>query len=142
MKIYEPKISYSLVKEVDEKLSDSQTVAMYVREKVMSNPMQENFFLISLSRKNHVMNCHLITIGSESACIVDFKECFRRLYLDKAASFIIAHNHPSGEILPSVADDKVTKKFKEMSDLLDFCMLDSIIVGDYSHYSYHEKGLL
>lgn len=142
MIIYEPQITYKAVRNVDMKLNDSEVASMYIREKVLSNPMQENFFLISLSRKYHAMNCHLISIGSESACTVDFKECFRRLYLDKASSFIIAHNHPSGECKPSIADDECTKKFKEMANLLDFNFADSIIVGDYDYYSYREKGLI
>ena len=55
---------------------------------------------------------------------------------------ILAHNQPSGNIQPSEADHKITRKIKECGILLDIAVLDHIIVGNEQYYSYTDEGSL
>jgi DNA repair protein RadC len=55
---------------------------------------------------------------------------------------ILGHNHPSGNIQPSEADQKITKKIKECGILLDIAVLDHIIIGDDRFYSFADEGTI
>jgi DNA repair protein RadC len=60
----------------------------------------------------------------------------------RANAIILGHNHPSGNIQPSEADQKVTKKIKECRILLDMSVLDHIIVAGDRYYSFADEGIL
>ncbi len=62
--------------------------------------------------------------------------------LHNAASVIVAHNHPSGSIEPSPADERVTRRLRQALALIDVRLLDHFIVGDGRCYSFSEHGLL
>lgn len=91
--------------------------------------MQEQFFVIVLNTKNHVLAIRPITIGSLSASIVHPREVFREVMKYPAASFIVAHNHPSGNPYPSREDLAVTDRLFKAGRILDIPLLDHIIVG-------------
>ena len=65
---------------------------------------------------------------------------FKLLLKSNSSSFIIAHNHPSGNRNPSNSDDHITKKLKKGADLLDIHVLDHIIIADVDYYSYADEG--
>jgi len=74
---------------------------------------------------------------------MDIRILFKRLLVAGASSFIIVHNHPSGNRKPSPNDVKTTKKIKECSELLDLKLLDHIIItGDDWYSSFGKEGLL
>ena len=66
----------------------------------------------------------------------------RQALLHNATSLIIAHNHPSGALEPSPADDFITRRLKDLLALMDVRLVDHIIVGDNRCYSFAEQGLL
>jgi DNA repair protein RadC len=57
-------------------------------------------------------------------------------------SIIVCHNHPSGNLRPSRADELLTQKLKEAALLLDITMLDHIIVSDQGYYSFADEGFM
>ena len=60
-----------------------------------------------------------------------------------ASGLILSHNHPSGNLKPSEADLKLTKKFKDACGLLDICLVDHIIISPFGgSYSFSENGLM
>lgn len=78
--------------------------------------------------------------GGLDNSLVSPREIFKRLMLSNARSFIAFHNHPSGLIAPSPADEEVTKELASLGRKLYLDMLDHIIVGDSKYYSFAEHN--
>jgi DNA repair protein RadC len=74
--------------------------------------------------------------------VVDPKKIYKIALDHHASSLILGHNHPSGNIQPSEADQKITKKIKECGILLDIAVLDHIIIGDDRFYSFADEGTI
>ena len=95
MRVYECKLTYSLISLGDEIVSTGQVkVAAYLRSAFEENPMQESFFCVYLDRKNHPLGRHLITLGTLDSTLVSAREVFRAAILASASSLVVAHNHP------------------------------------------------
>ena len=88
----------------------------------------EQFHVILLDTKNHIIGTALITQGVLNASLVHPREVFRPAILANASSIIVAHNHPSGETTPSKQDWEVYKRLQEAGDLIGIEVLDSIVV--------------
>jgi DNA repair protein RadC len=105
---------------------------------------QEEFYFIPLNRKN-VALCKPIQLskGGVSATVVDTKILFKKiLEHNRVSSFIIAHNHPSGNINPSQEDLTLTIKIKEAALLLDLKLLEHLIITIDGYYSFVDNGYL
>ncbi len=83
-----------------------------------------------------------ISEGGTSGTVVDPKKIFKMGLLRQASSIILCHNHPSGNLKPSEADIKITKKIKEAGDIMDIKVLDHIIVSETSYYSFADEGII
>ncbi len=151
MKIYETKLQYSLVKEsaVSTPLDMASKVYQYMEGAFDNNPMQESFWVISLTRKNHPISRTMVSLGSISSAIVSPPDIFRIAILANAAAIAVAHNHPSGDPAPSRADISITRKLRECGSLMNITLIDHIICGDSQSdpqrkgfYSFSEAGLL
>ena len=102
---------------------------------------REVFFVMCLNTKNHVVAVHRCHIGSLNASIVHPREVFKSVILNNAASIIVAHQHPSGDITPSMEDINVTKRLVEAGKLLGIEMLDHLVVNNEGKFtSLKEKG--
>ena len=82
----------------------------------------------------------LITKGVLDASLIDAREIFKSAIRNSASRVILVHNHPSGSPLPSEADIEVTKKLINAGDLLGIKVLDHIIIGNGSYWSWRENG--
>ncbi len=90
---------------------------------------QEEFHIVTLDTKHGPINHHLITVGTLDASLVHPREVFRPAIRDAASAIILVHNHPSGDPTPSREDHAVTKKLREVGELLGIRVLDHIIVA-------------
>ena len=104
--------------------------------------VRERFFIVGLSRSNHLRSCFELSAGGCAGCVVDPKLVFSRLLLDNCAAFICSHNHPSGNPSPSQADKNLTQSLQEAGRVLNIKLLDHIIVTADSHLSFSSKMLL
>jgi DNA repair protein RadC len=102
----------------------------------------EEFWILILSRANNVITQQLISKGGQAGTVADPKMIFKSALENNAASIILAHNHPSGNLKPSQADLNLTKKLKEGASLLDISVLDHVIFSNTSYYSFADEGLL
>ena len=84
---------------------------------------------MTLDTKNQVIDTHQITVGTLDASLVHPREVFRRAIKDAAASVLLVHNHPSGDPTPSKQDHMVTKRLKEVGQIIGIDVLDHIILG-------------
>ncbi len=102
---------------------------------------RENFVVVLLNTKNEVIESPLVSVGTLSSALVHPREVFKPAIRASAASVILAHNHPSGNIEPSREDREVTRRLVEAAEILGIEVLDHVIVGD-GFYSMKEHGKL
>lgn len=107
----------------------------------LANETKEHFITLHLDGKNRILCIDLVSSGSLSQAIVHPRECFKTALLSSAAAIILLHNHPSGDPAPSREDREITRRLKEVGELLGIRVLDHIIVGS-SYFSFVEMGLL
>ena len=98
---------------------------------------QEYFVCLTLDGANRLIAKRIITIGTLTASLVHPREVFAEAIADRAASVIVAHNHPSGNLQPSDADRDVTNRLKSAGELLGIALIDHLIVTskNYSQIS-------
>ena len=80
--------------------------------------------------------------GGVSGTVVDSKVIFKYALEHLASSIVLCHNHPSGNLKPSGADIKLTKNLKEAGRIMDIVVLDHLIIGEKSYYSFGDEGML
>ena len=96
---------------------------------------QEYFVCLTLDGANRLITKRIITIGTLTASLVHPREVFAEAITDRAASIIIAHNHPSGNLDPSDADLRVTEKIKSVGSIVGIGLNDHIIITNLSYRS-------
>ncbi len=104
------------------------------------NKQQEYFVCISLNGANEIIEKRVVTVGLLDTTQVHPREVFADAITDRAASVIIAHNHPSGELSPSKNDLNVHKQLVEAGNILGIKVLDHLIVTKKGYYSLKEEG--
>ena len=124
-----------------DKIANS-TDAYHIFRSTISDLPYEEFWIILLNKANRVIRKCIISEGGVSGTVVDPKKIFKIALDNHASSIILGHNHPSGNIQPSDADHKITKKIKEAGIMLDVAVLDHLIIGDDSYYSFADEGTL
>ena len=90
---------------------------------------QEYFVCLTLDGANRLIAKRIITIGTLTASLVHPREVFADAITDRAASVIVAHNHPSGNLEPSEADRHITERLKDAGSILGVTLNDHIIVS-------------
>lgn len=100
----------------------------------------EQFWLLLLNRANKIIRKINISEGGISGTIADPKKIFKIALDNSASSIILSHNHPSGNVKPSDADLKLTRKLKEAGNFLDISVLDHVIIGEEEYYSFADEG--
>jgi DNA repair protein RadC len=122
-------------------IRDSQAAAAYLRPLLADYP-HEVFAVLYLSQSGGVKHFAIVSQGGITGTTVDPRLVFKRALEEEAVSIIISHNHPSGSLRPSKADEALTAKMQEGAKYLDIKLLDHIIVGDQGYFSFANEGLL
>ncbi|MDQ2719947.1 MAG: JAB domain-containing protein [Bacteroidota bacterium] len=102
----------------------------------------EEFKVMLLNRANKVLGICELTTGGVSGTVADPKLIFMTALKCNASYVVIAHNHPSGNLKPSTADEQLTLKIKEAGKFLDLPLLDHLIITEEGYYSFADEGLL
>jgi DNA repair protein RadC len=126
---------------VRDKIKCSRDAYEIFRSTMGDRPYEE-FWIILLNRANKILKKCNISEGGISGTVVDPKKIFKISLDNHASSIILGHNHPSGVVTPSEADCRITKKIHEAGAMLEVTVLDHIIVGDDSYYSFADEGAL
>ncbi len=106
------------------------------------NKKQEYFIVITLDGANHIIEKRVVSIGILNRSLVHPREVFADAISDRAASIVIAHNHPSGLLEASNEDILITKRLQESSKLLGIELLDHIIISKNGYLSMKDEELL
>jgi DNA repair protein RadC len=102
----------------------------------------EEFYVLYLNKSNRVITHKHISSGGVTGTVADLKIILKHAIELLASSIIAVHNHPSGNLKPSQTDIDLTKRLKESSKLMDVLLLDHLIIGDKSYYSFADSGML
>jgi DNA repair protein RadC len=101
---------------------------------------KESFFTLLLDSKNRIIKEERISEGTLTSSLVHPREAFTPAIRESATSLILVHNHPSGDPTPSREDEEVTRRLVEGGKLLGISVLDHIIIGQESYYSFADRG--
>lgn len=102
----------------------------------------EVFCCLYLDNRHRLIAFEELFRGTVDCAQVHPREVLRQALLHNATAVIVAHNHPSGVLEPSPADDFITRRLKDLLALMDVRIVDHVIVGDSQCYSFAEHGLL
>lgn len=113
----------------------------YVRPKLVDH-RYELFAVLYLAQAGWVKGFEIISTGGITSTTVDLRLIFKRALEEGAVSIIVFHNHPSGSLKPSKADEALTQKIDQAGKIMDIKLLDHVIVCDNGYYSFADQGLL
>lgn len=122
-------------------VTHSGDVANYLRAK-LENKKHEVFVAVYLNRSNKIHHHEVISSGGITGTVADPRIILKRALEHDATAIILCHNHPSGSLKPSKADEDLTYKIREAARYFDINILDHIIVSEEGYYSFADEGLL
>jgi len=102
----------------------------------------EEFWVAFLDRANKVISLQVLSKGGLHGTVVDVRVILKMALDHLACGLILFHNHPSGNLKPSINDDKITIQLRDAGKLVDILILDHLIVSDNNFYSYADEGRL
>jgi len=122
-------------------ISNAKDVFRLMRDRAAAEPV-ECFWVLTLNAQNYVTAVQEVTRGILNSSLVHPREVFWIAINQRAASIIVAHNHPSGVVLPSADDRAVTAQLVEAGRILDIPVYDHLILAADHFFSFAEAGLL
>lgn len=125
-------------------VSDSKDAAVVARKVFEADTIDwvETFIVIGLNRASKVIGFYKVSQGGVTGTVADPRVVLQFALLSNATALIIAHNHPSGGLKPSRADEELTQKIKGACQFFDIRLADHIILTSESYYSFNDEGLL
>lgn len=123
------------------KLDSPKAVAEYL-QKSIGREKKEHFIILSLNTQNQLIKISDVSVGTLDASLVHPREVFHEAIECSASQIILAHNHPSGSIEPSVEDVEISKQLIKAGKIMGVDVLDHIIVSKNGYKSLKEANLL
>ena len=108
----------------------------------LSDLNHEQFWIMLLNNANKVIKLEKIGVGGLAGTTADPKKIFKSALENNAASIMLCHNHPSGNLAPSNADKQITNNIIKAGQFLEIKILDHIIIGNDNYFSFADEGLL
>ncbi|MBQ8221736.1 MAG: DNA repair protein RadC [Bacteroidales bacterium] len=108
----------------------------------LSDLNHEQFWIMLLNSANKVIKLEKIGVGGLAGTTADPKKIFKSALENNAISVMLCHNHPSGNLIPSNADKKITDNLIKAGQFLEIKILDHIIIGNDNYFSFADEGLL
>ena len=124
-----------------EKITCSRDV-VEIFQPILGDIVKEEFWILLLNRANKIIGKKRISEGGVAGTVADSKIIFKEAVDKLASSIVLCHNHPSGNVKPSEADIKLTKRLKEAGQIFEIPVLDHIIITHNSFYSFADEGLM
>jgi DNA repair protein RadC len=122
-------------------ITTSKQIADYLQT-MLKDYTYEVFGVIFLNQSNKVNHFEIVSKGGITGTVADPRIILKKALDAEATSIILCHNHPSGSLKPSRADEDLTAKIKEAARFLDIRVLDHVIVSEQGYYSFADEGLL
>ena len=123
-----------------EKISGSKDVYEYFHH--LADLHNEEFWVMFLNRANKIISTQKLSQGGITGTVADIRLILKSALDSFATGIILCHNHPSGNLSPSVEDKELTQKVKQTAKLLDISVLDHVIVSEGGYFSFADEGIL
>ena len=122
-------------------VKSSRDIAVYLQT-TLKDYSYEVFAVVFLNRANKINHFEIISKGGITGTVADPRIILKKALEEDATSLVLCHNHPSGNLEPSRADEDITKKIKEAAAYFDIKIIDHIIVSEDGFYSFADEGIL
>jgi DNA repair protein RadC len=122
-------------------LRSSEEVYHHFRDQLGAEK-RELFYVVLLNNKNRKIRDVKISEGSLTASLVHPREVYNPVIRDSAAAVVFVHNHPSGDPAPSPEDIDITRRLKEVGEVMGIRVLDHVVIGHNRFFSFSDKGML
>ena len=103
---------------------------------------REHFYALYLANNNKFLGYKLISSGGITSTVADVRVIMQGALLANATSLVVAHNHPSGNLKPSVCDIELTKRIHHAAKIMDIRLLDHMIISEDGYYSFSDENLM
>jgi DNA repair protein RadC len=113
---------------------------IYAMVRHYADRKQERFLCLSFNGAHEVLAVRVITVGLVNRTIIHPREVYAEAITDHAVAIAVAHNHPSGHLVPSQEDDDVTSRLRTAGDILGINFLDHVIFSHTAYFSYRQNG--
>ncbi|WP_274473818.1 RadC family protein [Mangrovimonas aestuarii] len=120
----------------------SSTSVFELMQPLIGELPHEEFWIIYLNNSNKVIKKLQLSKGGITGTLVDVRLVLRTALEAAATAIILAHNHPSGTLIPSEADKQITQKLKTAGISLDIKVLDHLIVTEKAYFSFADENIL
>lgn len=122
-------------------IRSSNDIAEYLKT-TLKDYQYEVFAVIFLNQANKINHFEIISKGGITGTVADPRVILKKALEKEAVSIVLCHNHPSGSLKPSRADEELTLKIKEAAKYFDIKVMDHIIVSEDGFYSFADEGIL
>ena len=122
-------------------VQSSKDIAQYLRA-MLKDFTYEVFAVLFLNRANKINHFEIISRGGITGTIADPRIILKKALEEDATSIVLSHNHPSGSLKPSRADEELTQKIKGAARYFDIKVIDHIIVSEEGYYSFADNGIM
>ena len=120
------------------KLTSAKAVHEYYKNNI--NPYQECFYCLYLDSAKKVLKEKKLFMGTINYSMIHPRDIFKEAYIQNATSIICIHNHPDGNVTPSKDDILTTERLNQIGIMMGIKLVDHVIVGENSYYSFLENG--
>ncbi len=127
--------------EIGKALRSSEDVFRHFQDR-LEKEKREIFYVVLLTNKNRKIREVRISEGSLTSALVHPREVYNPVIRESAAAVIFVHNHPSGDPSPSPEDLEITRRLKEVGEVMGIRVLDHVVIGHDRYYSFSDRGVL
>ncbi len=121
--------------------TDSRDVYQYFRS-LFADSKTEQAWYVTLNRANKLISHYQLSSGGQASTVIDVRLILKQALYDNASAIILAHNHPSGNLMPSEQDRDITIKLSKAAHLLDIRLLDHLIITQHGYFSFADHNLM
>lgn len=122
-------------------VKDSRDIAAYLQI-LLKDYKKEVFAVVFLNRANKINHFEIVSEGGITGTVADPRIILKKALEENAVSLILCHNHPSGNLKPSRADEDLTLKIREAARYFDIKIIDHVIVSEEGYFSFADEGYL
>ena len=122
------------------KITSSKAV-FDIMQPIIGELPHEEFWVLYLNNSNKVIYKAQLSKGGITGTVVDIRIIFKMAFEQNATGLILSHNHPSGKLIASEADLKITKRIKEAGQTLEIQVLDHLIITEKGYLSFQDEGI-
>ena len=123
------------------KITSSKSV-FELLQPLMGELPHEEFWIVFLNNSNKVLHSSQQSKGSITGTLIDVRLIMKEALEMGAIAMILAHNHPSGTLKPSLADKQITQKIKKAAEGLDIKVLDHVIITQTDYFSFADENII